>query len=110
MNQKEYEQGVDRLFAPRLKQLETTSSRPIPPFGPQREGDAQRLKQLETTYQAQVHARQHDYHGNLGDLEYFEVGKLRKTKKEAEADLEEWENEQFGYTIDRTFIAEVTSE
>jgi hypothetical protein len=85
MNQKEYEQGVDRLFAPRLKQL-------------------------ETTYQAQVHARQHDYHGNLGDLEYFEVGKLRKTKKEAEADLEEWENEQFGYTIDRTFIAEVTSE
>jgi hypothetical protein len=81
MNQKEYEQGVDRLFAPRLKQL-------------------------ETTYQAQVHARQHDYHGNLGDLEYFEVGKLRKTKKEAEADLEEWENEQFGYTIDRTFIAE----
>lgn len=103
LTKKQYEQGVDRLFAPRLKQLETTSSRPTPPFGPQREGDAPRL---ETTYQAQVHARQHDYHGNLGDLEYFEVGKLRKTKKEAEADLEEWENEQFGYTIDKTFIAE----
>lgn len=81
LTKKEYEQGVDKLFAPRLKQL-------------------------ETTYQAQVHARQHDYHGNLGDLEYFEVGKLRKTKKEAEADLQKWENEQFGYTIDRTFIAE----
>lgn len=57
-------------------------------------------------FQAQVHA--HPYEGEhgetLGDLQYFEVGPMRDTLEEAQADFKKWDSDNFDYYVERSFV------